>query len=411
MCTTLTGKVYSVGDGFCYEGIIQDEKHDEYHFVIDCGNKTPTCRKRWSGKMSKRDCENRLDKITDEITSNSKRLHLFILTHLHADHYSGYRYLFWKTSIDTIIMPYLYPEERLYLMLDNQVEEEEARFLANPYSAVLDQAREKNPDVKLVLIRGNRNPEEDRYLNDRASGDDSWGTPYEDADNIMELEDINSPNVQIVRAFSTGSKLRDFIWMFKFFNIEIDKYDLDIFRKIFGNLTASDLYRKVTDPAEKAGMNRQYQYIANKKLNSDINNTSIVTYHAPVQSHGRCGTLITGDIDLNRGVADDILTYFACEMGRVGLFSIPHHGSQDNWDDRFLGKGMLDGSIGFACTHNYYRNRLTYDMMSSLRVHDIAVLAVDENRSSEILQIVQEDSGQSTIKICSHRRQVWIRLA
>lgn len=43
MCILFKGKVYSVGDGFCYEGLI---KENSYHFVIDCGSKPATHKKK-----------------------------------------------------------------------------------------------------------------------------------------------------------------------------------------------------------------------------------------------------------------------------------------------------------------------------------------------------------------------------
>lgn len=82
------------------------------------------------------------------------------------------------------------------------------------------------------------------------------------------------------------------------------------------------------------------------------------------------------------------MSYYSNEMKKVGVFSIPHHGSDDNWTKTFIDNGDLDNTICFASTHNYYKNRLTSIMMSDLRCHNISTLVVDENRFSEFEQFI-----------------------
>ena len=76
-------------------------------------------------------------------------------------------------------------------------------------------------------------------------------------------------------------------------------------------------------------------------------------------------------------------------MENVGLFSIPHHGSDANWNGAFIKNGQLDNSVGFTFTHNYYANRLTTKMMSDFRCQNISVLVVDENRFSEFKHVIE----------------------
>ena len=377
MCTYYIGKVYSVGDGLCYEGQIKNQFNSKYHFVLDCGNKTPTCRTKWNGKLSQTECDNRLDEITDEIALNESHINLFILTHFHYDHYSGYKKLFKKTKIDTIIMPYLYPEERLCLIVNN--ENDDDTFLANPYSEILNQARENNDNVKLILIRGNDNGE--YYQKDMPYDDNPWGKMHEDIENILELEDLDLSSVSVIRATSTGNDIYNAFWKFKLFNYEVDESKLIQLRKFVGKLTAQDLYNLIRN--SKAKIKAQYDMIA-KYLSDDLNNTSIIIYHAPIKVCGKCGTIITGDIDLNFNLAS-ILKYYNNELKSVGLFSLPHHGSYNNWNKNLIDNGNLDNVVCFASTHNYYTSRLTGVMMSDLRIHNISVLVVDENRISEFI--------------------------
>lgn len=390
MCMSFRGKVYSVGDGFCYEGIIHDKSYsDKYHFVIDCGNKVPTCKKKWKAKLSnKSDCENRIEEITKEIASKYNHINLFIMTHLHEDHYSGYEKLFNKASIDTIIMPYLYPEERLCLIVNrDDLSDDDAVFIANPYKTIMDLAVEKNPDVKLILIRGNENLDNINQNDINSFENNIWGVRHQETENVLELEDLKTSQVQMIRALPSRILINNFAWELKFYNLEVDETKIDQLKKFIGGLTAQRLFDLVTDKKLKSNLKNQYGVIAQSLFN-DINNTSIVIYHAPVKECDRCGTLITGDINLKNGIANKILNYFKDEINKIGLFSIPHHGSDANWDNKFINNGQLDNSVCFASTHNYYVNRLTGKMMSDLRCQNISVLVVDENRFSEFEQFI-----------------------
>lgn len=384
MCESFCGKVYSVGDGFCYEGMIISKNNIKYHFIIDCGSQAPKNNAQRVGELSsKKDCDIRLQEVSKEIINHEEHINLFVLTHLHVDHYNGMRTLFNSGIPDVIIMPYLYPEERLFLIINSDMDREESVFLTMPYTTILRLAKEKNPDAKLILIRGNSDSNDEIALDNRDSDESNiWGEPHEDFENIMELEDIGSSDVEVVHASQKSIKILNAVWIFKFFNLEADKNDVDVLKKIVGKLTSKNLYNNISN------LKKQYKNIA-KKLFNDFNNTSIVTYHAPFQNHYKFGTLITGDINLNHDIADLILKYFEKEIDKIGLFSIPHHGSDKNWNKTLIDNGMLDDSVCFASTHNYYPKRMTSIMMSDLRCHNISMLVVDENRFSEFVHIIE----------------------
>ena len=389
MYTKFRSKIYSVGDGFCYEGIIKSENKDDYHFIVDCGSCAPKKRGQKKGKLiNKKECDDRLNEITDEVAHNNSHINLFILTHLHEDHLNGYEILFNKTQIDTIIMPYIYPEERLCLMIDDDVKDDDYVFLSRPYSEVLRLAREYNPEVRLVLIRGNNDSLDQVTINVPDSNNNVWGEGYADSENILEIEGLENSYVEIVSVNSKGINISDFLWFFKLFNLEADENDVNNLKTIIGKLDAKKLYNIVIDPIALANTKNKYKNIA-KYYRNDINNTSIVIYHSPIDCHSRCGSLLTGDIVLKRhNIASEILNYYKNEIEKVGFFSIPHHGSDDNWTKTFIDNGCLDNSVCFASTHNYYSNRMTATMMSDLRCHNISTLVVDENRFSEIEQVI-----------------------
>lgn len=387
MQTNFRGKVYSVGDGFCYEGTIK-KNEDKYHFVIDCGSQAPKRGAQKNGELStQKECKKRLDQITNEISHRNHNINLFILTHLHEDHFNGYKLLFDKTEINTIIMPYLYPEERLCLMIGDDFGIKDYAFLSKPYYEVLELAKKRNPEVELVLIRGINHPLEHVTNNTWDSNHDVvWGEEHEDSENILKKEGLESSKVKIVRADLHGIAISNFAWKFKLFNLEACEKDIKILKKKIGELDAKKLNDIVTDPTELANVQNKYRIIA-KKYKNDINNTSIVVYHGPINCSGRGGSLITGDIVLRiHNVVEAIMDYYSDEIKKVGFFSIPHHGSKYNWTKKFIDSGNLDNTVCFASTHNYYKNRMTADMMSDLRCHHISALVVDENCFNEIKQ-------------------------
>lgn len=130
--------------------MIRNDQGNAYHFVIDCGCEVPKHKAQRKGQLStKTDCSFRLEEITDRIARHDEHIDLFILTHFHTDHYNGYKELLAKTRIDKVIMPYLYPEERLCVMINDDMDMygDDVEFLINPYAAVVNLCRENNPDA------------------------------------------------------------------------------------------------------------------------------------------------------------------------------------------------------------------------------------------------------------------------
>lgn len=398
MFNRFVGHVYSVGDGFCNEGIIIDGE-ERYHFVIDCGSQPPK-KKKCDILSTKQECDDRLDYISDNIVRNCEHLNLFILSHLHNDHYNGIQKLFKKSMPDTIIMPYLYPEERLCLALGDSGNNSADDFILNPYSTILDMIRESGKDTKLILVRGN---------SQQIEGENNyWGNSHREQDNIKRIENIISEAVDVVSALTHGTIPFKSSYQFKLFNLENDGVKLqnlrDKVKQEFGKeaMTAKDLCDLLKTKKKLAEIRKRYADLA-MTYGSDINNTSIVVYGGvPEYVRKRNGFLITGDISFKKGYAKKILDFFADEIDNVAIFSIPHHGSDGNWDDEFIEDNSLDHTICFVTTHNFYSNRLQPNMMSSLRSHNIETLVVDELWESSLKIHIINRCGYYVVKKRGH---------
>ena len=371
------GKVHSVGNGFCYEGLM-DCYRPQYHFVIDCGSLNKQLMRR----------------AVDDIKRKGD-IDLFILTHLHRDHYNGLITLLRSNIIPkTIIMPYLYPEERLCLLLrsdldrtegnlQNELDSEDRDFLQNPYSYVWNLIKDHN--VKLILVRGSSISEPDNSISEESN----WGITHPDEDSIKKSERLVGTSVKIVKSVGGGTKIGKDLWYFKLYNNEIDLDSLNHLRESLKRISLQNL--------SKEGLGRLYKEYSNiaSKLGKDINNTSIVVYHAPVQSGNArltkswCGTLITGDINLKyKNTINDLVEFYKAEKGKVELFSMPHHGSKHNWNNTILDMGLGDNTVCFSSSISRYRNRMTPQMYNDLASHGISVYKVTEDNNTELIQCV-----------------------
>lgn len=391
-------KIHSVGDGFCYSGKIYPNSHHPYTFMIDCGNMPPgsTCIAPVSTKCRNNSaCKLRLEDVIDHM-EHVDCLDLFILTHLHKDHFSGISYLFKKYPPKKVVLPYLYPVERLKLILQADFTDiESMMFLADPYGQLISYLKEANTEeVEINLIRGNPNNKAEMMVNEEID--------------IYINENIEGSNTYkvLINQYSNNIYYVNDYWYFKFFNLEGNSKELLLLKEQIPNLDAQELKKIVTDPSLLKNYQKKYKYIMNS-YGWDLNNSSLVIYHGSTTKLNtyKSGTLITGDINLKRrkpkSVSCSIRQFFSNEWSCIGMFSLPHHGSKDNWNKDII-KNLGD-SICFASTHSYYLNRVEPKMMSDLRCSNIQTWIVDENKATELYQLISPNHDKSLcLSLYSH---------
>jgi len=141
-------KFHNVGQGLFYTGRLKYGRAS-FNFVYDCGSEKTSLVK---------DAINREFQPDEEID-------LLIVSHLHRDHTSGIPHLFKRASnVDTVILPYLSPLERLILALTTpRASQEYYHFLADPVTYSLEHG------VRRVVLVGGE--EADRREN--------WMPPFE----------------------------------------------------------------------------------------------------------------------------------------------------------------------------------------------------------------------------------------
>jgi len=126
-------KFHSVGQGLFYSSSSQLDNNISANVIFDCGSEN-------------------IELINNEIDEyGNNDIDILIISHLHYDHISGLEHLLQTRNVNTVILPYLFPKERLLLQFLNYNKPEWYNtFLSNPYSYL----NEKENVRKVIIING-----------------------------------------------------------------------------------------------------------------------------------------------------------------------------------------------------------------------------------------------------------------
>jgi beta-lactamase superfamily II metal-dependent hydrolase len=354
----LTGKTaitvdftfHNVGEGLFYTGKIHD-----FNFIYDCGAQYN--RKHLNSVVD--------DYVTKQL--RTAKVDLLILSHLHDDHVAGLDALFNKVSVDTVMLPYLSPLERLIVALRrSNLPPWFYRFWADPITFLIEKGTRK------VILIGGREPyspdsvptREERSENEEEKLDLS--DMPEDEYLRKEVLDSEKDKQQLERFFNqqrlftrnhAGYLKAKGIWFFRFFNCRVKDSKANSFMQcIKPVIQGDDLVEVIKSKSRLQSLRSCY-----KSLQGDFNDTSLLVYHAPITIekletysfpcvvsicldhrfgtylHGPAGQFLTGDINLNKKLAE-IEKHYGGHLSEVGLALVPHHGSRNSWNGTILTK-------------------------------------------------------------------------
>lgn len=358
-------------------GLFTSGKIENFRFVYDCGSRSKT-------KVN--NC------IELEYPKEEKiNLDFLSISHFHFDHISGLKKLLDSVvKIDTIILPYYTPTERLLYILslnDNSVEFTpdgwEFDFLKDPTGYLISNFNEKIG--KIILIKGGN-----EYLEDNIEIENNQDkviqeselenleidfSLLENSDDNQQIkadEDIDSSKVYVKKYGSVNlySSNKIPIWQFVFYYPPFSHKAILYFNQILvkAGLKAINTKSDLKAIVDKVSFNK----IATKtKMHGiNINNTSLILYHSPINKRNmyiyrlqvsmnkspNCyfrrygpingcpakGFFYSGDIDL-KTYSVDIDAYFNILLDNICVFQIPHHGSIENWKPSisYRNKGAL----------------------------------------------------------------------
>lgn len=379
----------NVGQGLFYSGRI-----DNFNFIYDCGS------------------ENRrhmLSVIRDFKRQKLKgsKVDLLILSHLHDDHVSGLNALFENgTLIDTVVLPYLSPVERLMVSLESPAPPSWMySFWTDPVSYLLSRGT-----TRVVLIGGHEaNPPEDIPVRGEPAEDTERKFNFDET--LDDDEDLKNEVVRherrLIRGHLENRKLlaknhsKNLIakgfWLFRFFNSSVPSPNLKAFEDCVRSIVPED--EQIISAIENKMQRRRLKNQCYRKLQGDFNNTSLTVYHAPIDPakiqilrfpcnvgyfpnpaycfrfpnkfrtclHNVFGHFLLGDIDLKRKWLE-VDTHYRGYLSKVTLALVPHHGSDRNWNKAILDKTMSNccwvTSAGIFNKHGHPSSTVLQDVVS-----------------------------------------------
>ena len=359
-----------VGQGFFHAGWIHPrEAEDSFFYVYDCG--------AMNKYVSARDRE--IEKLLSRVGKRA-RLDLLVISHMHADHVNGVEKLVTdgKLQVDTIMMPMVEMKERLLAFASvAQHDPVSARstfyraFIADPVTAV----SRFNPRNILLVRRG------DSGSPGSGSRDDG---PLDEGPNIsgegrgyawilvgqgtadVKPQEAGAPLVVLVpdssaaRVFSP--RIREEAWLLApYVDQEIvtktDPFLATLAKK--RSMTVNELETSLSDGifARDLVTNHLGDLItAYKACHGNLNLTSLCLYSGPAEAvgavhacrlvhrpwttilqNGRVAWLATGDARLSKvAKCDAFLAHFRDHLKKVSTFTLPHHGSAHDFNEKLL---------------------------------------------------------------------------
>jgi len=385
-------KFHNVGQGLFYSGRLTYGKAS-FNFVYDCG--------AW--EYGKADYYRNLIKnvIKGEFSKYDK-IDLLIISHLHADHTNGLLYLLNRVrKVDTVILPYLTPTERLLVALQTPVAPRWwYKFIADPTGFLLT-----NGVKRVILIGGKEPSDEENWLPkfDIPSNSPLKGEFIIDLKELPDDESLKSkieklePEIAKERRVKVKNHsgilpvliTKSPIWIFRFFNYKVksDKilkqFKEECVEKILGSITPETIKEVIQDKHALSKLRKCYK----THIKSDLNETSLLVLHLPAfdprdsilwgdnracnccwypcrwwfglpfkeNSKKSLSQLLTGDINLKNGYTQ-IRTHFG--LGNIikntVITLIPHHGSKKNWNNALYGDISSNLWVVSAGIHNKY---------------------------------------------------------
>lgn len=363
---------HPVGHGLFYTGQV-----GSLRFVYDCGT------------MPGNQCvlSAAIKKYKTQMGARKARvLQLVALSHLHEDHVSGINELLSGVRVTWVVMPYLFPEERLVVALKTPAAEAwYYELLADPVGFFLEKKR-----VDGVVLIGAGEPtgysEEPVRPKRPAEGSEDVNIDFEVLPNNGDLtRHVQAGDPEWTRHIKERKLLirshAENIWFgrhweMRFFARRKDERSLEAFRQCVATAmgVSPDDRPSFTERLKRAILSRSERQRLRgcyRELAARLNDTCLVLYHGPVGNESatfelfpschpcccrwllsggllpcrewmclggpdpiprRYGQLLTGDFNLSTQKAFNELTdHFQRQLESVLVCQVPHHGSKHAW--------------------------------------------------------------------------------
>ena len=366
---------HNVGQGLFYCGKLAIGRNS-FNFIYDCG----------SEKLKR--IETAIKREFDE----DAKVGLLFISHLHKDHVSGIPYLLKRARVNTVVLPYLPPLERLIVALQSQPSLRELRsFWADPVQFLI------NRGVETVILIGGKGPDEsgewlspEGPLTPEPEDTEMILNPHFLGDDSDLLEKIKTFEGELMDFFNKGqllvkghygymalqTKKEVPLWTFRLYNYNVPFATLSNFEKCVKtklcNISSKAIKEAIVDETKLRELKDCYRQLCKRGSLKSFNNTSLVLLHLPFFTHFNAyvkgcmwevllfcyscwrpfefwydillhdslkyhgsSQFLTGDISLADPLKlNEITLHFRLgkEIKRTIVTLIPHHGSKSNWN-------------------------------------------------------------------------------
>lgn len=365
---------HSVGQGLMHSGIItkgSTRTFKKFSFIYDCGGKFV---RNSTGMAEVNGLARRLEK-----RGRKRYLDLLILSHFHNDHINGLEYLLRKVTVGTAVIPYVRREELLLAAIraEGELSDFLIRFYDNPVERLLEAGVQR-----VIMLTSEEDGAETGPANEEETerlADD--GLKTEDPIRTVYTKMKETPAVR--NSLTLTSLETD--WKFILQNLPVDWNTIDRFRTFLDDTMSKYDHADLSSLVANKKFRDEARLLYEDMFDGDnsINQTSIVAYHAPGDKifqpiyfitpvvHARisspcslAGTLLTGDISLNKETKLDRIDDELGKSYSIGVLQVPHHGSRKNisswWNQHEYIHSVISYGIGNKYSHPDYETIMHY---------------------------------------------------
>lgn len=342
-------RFHPVGHGLFYSGVINSSgmKGNPFTFVYDCGGT----------KVA-----DRFEEFWTPYRGAGRSLDLLVISHFHFDHIKGVPNLIKTTKPRSVVLPYLYPEEKIAYVASLPAEsdheatpgdlEEIGKLILDPETFCTSYC--ENENCRIYYIHPDKNGGMVHVNQERQTHETGVGGLYISSatsaagkHNVFEVPNGAAGQISDWRFCFFMPKEASFSDDFKIW-MEKEEITDDKFRLGSG---ADDLYKKIKDK------------FGELSAGTNPNVSNVVCAHGPLDANGcfcewvastggscccrrGCGIcssiadvgrfadiqVLTGDAMFDNKMQTEIENLY---KDRCFLFQIPHHGSRNGWRDWF----------------------------------------------------------------------------
>lgn len=280
-------------------------------------------------------------KINSSFRKN-ETIDILFISHFHADHINGIEFLMKGRTIKNVVIPYLDDEEKALIKISNFLEEGyiETSIIDSPETFF-------GEDTRIIRVAADG---DSRNLINELKDDFNIDLPNQNKGVSTQGSSTTIASGTVLR-FSHLT-----LWQFIPFN-----YKMIVRAKPFVDaVEAAGLKLKDLNSIEKIQASKKILIEAYKKVDNDLNRTSLILYSGPITTPNpinlnpcylnyersffpfksifhRAGCLYTGDADFNEpNLVSDLEKRLSDLTANIGTLVAPHHGAIVNFNEELL---------------------------------------------------------------------------